>query len=78
MYNYDSTYLIFAVLYFIWLVICVIQQFLAYGTAYRKTKKTGDNGVHLFIWLFVYSLAAVIPFLGYYLWKKSKQEENVI
>lgn len=57
-----SIYLIFILLYFIWLVIYVVQRFLVYEAAYRKTKKTGDNGIHLFIWLFVYGLAATIPF----------------
>ena len=57
----------------VWYIIMLVQCFLAYGTAYRKTKAGGDNGVALFGWCIVYGLAAIIPVLGYYLWKKSKE-----
>ncbi len=60
-------------LFVIWYIITFIQVFLAYGTAYRKTKAGGDNGVALFGWLIVYVWAAMVPGLGYYLWKKSKE-----
>ena len=49
-----------------------MQGFLAYGTAYRHTKRGGDDGLALFGWMFVFGLAAVIPGLGYYLWNQSK------
>ncbi len=67
----DSMWLVY-VLLFAWYVIIIIQSFMAYGTAYRYTKKGGDNGVSLFGWLFVLGLAAMIPGLGYYLWASSK------
>ena len=63
-----------AVLMFIWYVIVIVQGIMGYGTAYRKTKANGDSGVSLFGWMIVYSLAAIIPVLGYILWKKSKQD----
>lgn len=67
--------LILAALIFVWEVIYVIQAILGYGTAYRKTKANGDNGVSLFGWMIVYcSLAALVPGLGIYLWKKSKND----
>ena len=55
-----------------WTALYYIQSFLALGTAYRKTKANGDNGVSLFGWLLVYGLAALVPGLGIYLWDKSK------
>jgi len=61
------------VILILWYVITIIQSFLAYGTAYRKTKKGADDGIALFGWMIVYGLAATVPFLGYYLWKKSKE-----
>ena len=57
----------------IWYLISVVQMFMAYGTAYRKTRAGGDNGAALFGWLFVYNLAAIIPGLGIYLWNKSRR-----
>jgi len=53
-----------------WHIVTVIQVFLGYGTAYRLTRDGGDNGISLFGWLFVTSLAAIIPGLGFYLWHK--------
>jgi len=61
------------VIFIVWNVIVFVQGILAYGTAYRKTKKGGDDGVALFGWMIVYGFAAIIPFLGYYLWKKNKE-----
>ena len=56
-----------------WYIIMIIQAFMGYGTAYRKTKANGDNGVSLFGWMIVYcSLASLVPGLGIYLWNKSK------
>jgi hypothetical protein len=57
----------------IWYVLIIVQGFLAYGTAYRATKRGGDNGVALFGWMLVYGLAALIPYLGIYYYKKSKE-----
>jgi hypothetical protein len=56
----------------IWYILVSVQTLFGYGTAYRQTKKGGDNGVALFGWMFVYSLAALIPGLGIYLWYKSR------
>ena len=70
----SSTSIIVAVIYLAWYVIWLVQAFFGYGTAYRKTKANGDNGVSLFGWLIVYSLAALVPGLGFYLWNKSKDE----
>lgn len=57
-------------LYIVWYIIVFVQELLGMGTAYRKTKAGGDNGVALWGWLFVFSLAAAIPGLGYYFWRK--------
>ena len=62
------------VIFLLWVVCMYVQMFLGYGTAYRATKKGGDNGVALFGWLIVYGwLAAMVPGLGWYLWNKSKE-----
>ena len=56
-----------------WYVLIVVQAFLGYGTAYRKAKTNGDNGLSLFGWLIVYcSLSSLVPYLGIHLWKKNK------
>lgn len=61
------------IVFIIWHIIYLIQLFMGYGTAYRKTKENGDDGVSLFGWMIVYMLAAIIPGLGIYLWKQSKK-----
>ena len=58
----------------LWQIISVVQSILSYGTAYRLTKNGSDNGVSLFGWLFVLSLASMVPGLGIYLWFKYKDE----
>lgn len=60
------------VIFVVWLMALYAQLFLSYGTAYRKTKAGGDNGIALFGWMLVYGLAAAIPGLGFYLWKKDR------
>lgn len=67
--------LLVSVIFFAWYVLIIVQGFFAYGTAYRKTKANGDNGVSLFGWLLVYGLAALVPYLAIYQWKKSKRED---
>ncbi|MGL4695508.1 hypothetical protein [Enterococcus larvae] len=57
----------------VWYIVIIVQGFLALGTAYRKTKANGDNVVSLYGWSILYGLAAVIPYLGYHLWKQSKE-----
>ncbi|MGY3765921.1 hypothetical protein ACWOAH_05120 [Vagococcus vulneris] len=69
----DSGYVGLSILVVIWSIITGIQAILSYGTAYRYTKRGGDNGVALFGWFIVFQLASYIPFLGYYFWKKSKK-----
>ncbi len=59
-------------LLFLFYIVLAIQGFFAYGTAYRLTKKGGNNGVSLFGWMIVMELAAIIPGLGIYLWRKYK------
>ena len=56
----------------LWYVITIVQLFFAYGTAYRLTRNGGDNGVALWGWFFVMSLASMIPGLGIYLWIRYK------
>lgn len=62
----------FLILYILWYVIVVVQMCFAYGTAYRLTKRGGDNGVALFGWILVMGLAAIIPGLGIYLWVRNR------
>jgi len=54
----------------LWYILSFVQIILSYGTAYRLAKTGGDNGVSLYGWLFVMSLASAIPGLGIYLWNK--------
>lgn len=61
------------VLYLAWQLITSVQLFLSYGTAYRLTKKGGDNGASLFGWMFALNLASIVPGLGIYLWYKYKE-----
>ena len=61
---------IILVIYFLWLLLFVIQGYLGYGTAYRLTKRGSDNGVALFGWMIVTGLAALVPGLGIWLWIK--------
>jgi len=61
-------------LYYLWLLCNIVQGFMGFGTAYRLTKNGGDNGVALWGWLLLMSLAALIPGLGIYLWIKNKDE----
>ena len=58
----------------IWYIVTGIQSILSYGTAYRLTKRGGDNGVALFGWFIVMYLASTIPGLGIYLWYKYRDE----
>ena len=60
----------------IWSIICAVQGFLAYGTAYRLTKRTGDNGIFLWLWFLFVNLATPIPGLGIYLWIKYRKQED--
>ena len=63
-------------LWVVWLIIWIIQLYLGLGTAYRHTKRGGDNGFALFGWLFLFELAALVPGLGWYFWKKSFDGEK--
>ena len=57
-----------------WYVFIIVQMFLGYGTAYRLTKRNGDNGVSLYGWIILMSFASMVPGLGIYLWKKHKED----
>ena len=57
---------------FLWIAVIIYQSCLGYGTAYRLTKRGADNGVALFLWLLVTSIAAIVPGLGFYIWNKHK------
>ena len=59
-----------------WFVVFYVQIFMSYGTAYRLTKKNGDNGVSLFGWMLLYSFISMVPGLGIYLWVKSKDDKE--
>lgn len=54
-----------------------VQYYLAFGTAYRRTRRGGDNGLALFGWLIAYSLAALVPGLGFYLWVRSNGDTDL-
>ena len=58
-------------------IVAAVQVLFGYGTAYRLTKRGGDNGVALVGWMFVMSLASVIPGLGFYLWFKYRDIDYV-
>lgn len=62
----------------IWFVFFVIQLFLAFGTAYRCTKRGNDNGVGLFIYLIGYFFAALIQGLGLYYYIRYLPPKQVI
>ena len=59
----------------VWYICWIVQTFLGYGTAYRYTKNGGDNGIALCGWMIVTSFAAIIPGLGFYMWKNSLENE---
>ena len=57
----------------LYMIVVFVQCLLSYGTAYRYTKKGGDNGIALFGWMFAFVFASYVPGLGFYFWHKSKQ-----
>jgi hypothetical protein len=57
-------------LHILWMAFCAVQELLSMGTAYRLTKRGGDNGVSLWGWLLLLSFASAVPGLGIYLWYK--------
>ena len=63
----------FQILYYI---VFIVQALLGFGTAYRLTKRGGDNGVALWGWLFAIDLASLIPGLGIYLWIRYRDKEE--
>lgn len=69
---------IIGIVMMVWYILWLVQAILGYGTAYRKTKANGDNGVSLFGWMIVYSLAAMVPGLGIYLWSKSREPQQPV
>ena len=62
------------ILLVIWYAFVIVQAIMGYGTAYRRTKRGGDNGVALFGWALLFcSIVPMIPGLGIYFWIKSKE-----
>ena len=67
-------YGVLRIVYGVWFVLYLFQAFMGYGTAYRKTKLGGDNGLALFGWCMVFcQLAALVPGLGIWLWYRNKE-----
>ena len=64
----------FDILILLWYLVGIVQSFFNYGTAYRLTRRGGDNGVSLYGWLLAFGFASCIPGLGYYFWRKSNGE----
>lgn len=62
------------IIFIVWYLVFIVQQFLAMGTAYRLTKNGGDNGIALWGWLTLMGICALIPGLGIYLWFKYKED----
>ena len=65
-----------ALIVLFWGLCYWIQMFFGFGTAYRYTKRGGDNGIVLFGWLCVFSFSAIVPGLGIYFWYKTRKEEQ--
>ena len=63
-------------IFIVWYLITIIQLFFGYGTAYRLTKRGGDNGIALFGWFIVMGFVSVVPGLGFYMWSKYRNEEE--
>jgi len=59
----------------LWQIIIFVQMIFSYGTAYRLTKNGGDNGVALYGWILLMSLASAVPGLGIYLWHKYRDAD---
>ncbi len=63
------------IILFIWYAFYFVQAIMGYGTAYRKTKAGGDDGVALFGWMILFSgIVSIVPGLGIYFWVKSKDK----
>lgn len=74
----EKTEIIIICIIVVWAIIAVIQYFLAFGTAYRCTKKGNDRGTGLFLYLIGFSLAALIPGLGLHYYIKHLQTKIII
>ena len=61
---------------YLYYLVALVQAYFGIGTAYRLTKKGGDNGVALFGWNIVMGLASLIPGLGFYLWRKHREPQG--
>jgi len=66
--------LVLLTMYVLWMIVGVVQSFLAYGTAYRATKRGGDDGVSLFGWMLLFGVASLVPGLGIYFWYQYREE----
>lgn len=74
----DKTAVIIGIVICIWFVLFIIQAFLAYGTAYRCTKKGNDNGFGLFVYLIGFTFAALVPGLGLHYYIKHLPPKIVV
>lgn len=74
----DRSAIIIGIVICIWFVLFIVQAFLAYGTAYRCTKKGNDNGSGLFIYLIGFTFAALIPGLGLHYYIKHLPPKIVV
>ena len=70
----SSGFLSFLIL--VWMVFVYVQMFLGVGTAYRFTKRGGDNGVALCGWMVLFYIAALVPGLGIYFWMKYREPKK--
>ena len=68
---------LFFPLFIIWLIIFIIQNFLAYGLAHRQVLREGKsgNGVSLFSIQLHYYFLSLIPGPVIYLWLKERKED---
>lgn len=74
----DRTAIIIGIVICIWFVLFIVQAILAYGTAYRCTKKGNDNGFGLFIYLIGFTFAALVPGLGLHYYIKHLPPKIVV
>ena len=55
-----------------WGLIYLIQQFVAFASAWYKIKRDNAGAMAYIGWLIAYGFAALVPGLGFYIFKKNK------
>lgn len=60
----------------LWLLCWGVQACFSLGTAYRYTKRGGDNGLALWGWMFVFGCSSMVPGLGLYFWYKTRLQQD--